>query len=203
MFWLSSGNRIDGLWVGTFQSNRDEVLGREQEALRLIKTYDQHRYRRLISGLDRVWVRLVQEASDTMTTPSAPVSLMSDLFSLTRRARKSLPRRSFTKRPMRDCVVAELAMTRMSAAALEAVCLRRELAIAHKLPEGARVRERALEVLAMPCSSWTDRASRDRDLEGSVETLRHLGFPNWLVRALLAIRARHSSQTSSPADRRH
>jgi len=49
MFWLSSGNRIDGLWVGTyFQSNRDEVLGRVQEALRLIKTYDQHRYRCLI-----------------------------------------------------------------------------------------------------------------------------------------------------------
>ena len=86
---------------------------------------------------------------------------------------------------------------------VEAVCLRRELAFAHKLPDGARVREHALEVLAMPCSSWTDRASRDRDLEGSVEALRHLGFPNWLVRALLAIRARHSSQTASPANRRH
>jgi len=178
MFWLSSGNRIDGLWVGThFQSNKDEVLGRVQEAPRLIKTYDQRRYRRLISDLDRVGCGWCQEASDAMTTPSAPVSLMSDLFSLTRRAR------------VRGRV--------------EAVCLRRELAFAHKLPDGARVREHALEVLAMPCSSWTDRASRDRDLEGSVEALRHLGFPNWLVRALLAIRARHSSQTASPANRRH
>ena len=57
MYWLSSGKRSDGLWVGTyFQSHRDEILGRVQEALGLIKTYDQRRYRRRISDLDRVWV---------------------------------------------------------------------------------------------------------------------------------------------------
>jgi hypothetical protein len=80
---------------------------------------------------------------------------------------------------------------------VEAVCFRREFAFARKLPNGDHVRERAQVALAIPPVTWTDAAGRDRDLEGSVQVLRHLRVPNWLVRALLAIRPRRSSKTSS------
>jgi len=46
MLWLSSGKRIDGLWVGTyFQTNAGAVMLRIEEALRLIKVHDRRRYR--------------------------------------------------------------------------------------------------------------------------------------------------------------
>jgi hypothetical protein len=48
------------MWVGTyFQRNAEQVMRRVEETLRLIKTYDERRYKRLISDLSRVWVRLV------------------------------------------------------------------------------------------------------------------------------------------------
>ena len=72
---------------------------------------------------------------------------------------------------------------------VEAVCYRRELAFARKLPNGERVREHAQDALTMPRATWADPAFRDRDVEGSVQVLRHLGVPNALVRALLAISA--------------
>src|SRR5262249_5718763 len=79
-------------------------------------------------------------------------------------------------------------------ARVEATCFRRELALAAKLPNGERVREHARDALAIPPPGWTDAAERTRDVEGSTEVLRHLGAPNWLVRALLASRAWRSSK---------
>ena len=57
---LSTQTRVvDGLWLGTFQSEPERALRRVEEALHLIKTYDRLRYDRLLRDLERVWVRLL------------------------------------------------------------------------------------------------------------------------------------------------
>ena len=70
----------------------------------------------------------------------------------------------------------------------EAVCVRRELAFAARLPNGERVREQAERDLEW-CSTrglWTDQALSEGRRSGEIELLRHLRLPDWLVRALLA-----------------
>jgi hypothetical protein len=62
---------------------------------------------------------------------------------------------------------------------VEAVCCRREVAFASKLPNGERVREKVQDYLAISPTAWTNAATRDRDLEGSVQDLRHIGTPDW------------------------
>jgi hypothetical protein len=196
--WLSSGRRVDGLWVGTyFQKNAEEVMRRVEEALRLIKRYDQRRYKRIISDLDRVWVRLVPGALGRYVHTHRTCEL-DERFVL---AEASLPEviaativHEATHARLWRCGIGYAENIR---GRVEAVCFRRELAFARKLPNGEHVREKALDSLAMPPATWTDTADRDRDLEGSVETLRYLGAPNWVVRALLAARAWRLSRRSS------
>jgi hypothetical protein len=197
MLWLSSGSHVDGLWVGTyFQRNAEQVLRRVEEALRLIKEHDQQRYKRIVSDLDRVWVRLVPGALGRYVH-SLRTCELDERFVL---AEASLPV------VIAATIVHEATHARLCRCGIgydenvrgrvEAVCFRRELAFARKLPNGEHVREKALDSLAMPPATWTDAADRDRDLEGSVQALRHLGAPNWVVRALLAGRAWRSSRRS-------
>ncbi|HEY6258164.1 MAG TPA: tetratricopeptide repeat protein [Xanthobacteraceae bacterium] len=60
MLSWSTSRHIDGLWIGTDESDKsDLVLRRVEEALCLIKTHDPHRFHRLRRDLDRLWVRSV------------------------------------------------------------------------------------------------------------------------------------------------
>jgi hypothetical protein len=198
MLWLSSSRRVDGMWVGTyFQTNAEQVMRRVEEALRLIKTYDQRRYNRLISDLDRVWVRLVPGALGQYKH-SLRACELDERFVLA----ETSPPEVIAATIVHEATHARLWRCGIGYAEnirsrVEAVCFRRELAFARKLPNGEIAYERAKDALAIPPASWTDTADRDRDLEGSVQVLRHLGAPNWVVRALLAARAWRSSRTSS------
>jgi hypothetical protein len=192
--WLSSGRRVDGLWVGTyFQRNAEQVMRRVEEALRLIKTYDQRRYKRLISDVDRVWVRLVPGGLGKYTH-SLRACELDERFVLAETSPAEMIAATIvheaTHARLRRCGIGYDENIR---GRVEAVCIRREQAFARKLPNGEHVYELAQDALAMPPTTWTDTAGRDRDLEGSVQTLRHLGAPNWVVRALLAARAWRSS----------
>ena len=82
---------------------------------------------------------------------------------------------------------------------IEAICVRRELAFARRLPDGRRLREFAQEALAISPRYWTNMASHDRHVEGSVEALRYLGW-SWLTPILLAIRKWCSNKGSSGGD---
>jgi hypothetical protein len=198
MLWLSSGRRVDGVWVGTyFQSNAEQVVRRVEEALRLVKTYDQRRYKRLISDLDRVWVRLVIGGLGKYTH-SLRACELDERFVLAETSSPEL---------IAATIVHEATHARLWRRGIgydenvrgrvEAICIRRELAFARTLPSGEHVYEQAQDALSNPPATWTDTAVRDRDLEGSVQALRHLGVPNWLVRALVAAGAWRSSRRSS------
>ena len=58
--WWSKSRHVNGLWIGAEQwTTADVVLRRVEEALRLIKQYDERRFNRLLKDLERVWVRLL------------------------------------------------------------------------------------------------------------------------------------------------
>lgn len=198
MLRLSSGKRVDGLWVGTYyQTKAEPTLRRVEEALGLIKKYDRLRYNRIIKDLERVWVRLLPGALGKYTH-SLRACELDERFVL---ADTSPPE------VIAATIVHEATHARLWRCGIgydeslrhrvEAVCCRREVAFASKLPNGERVREKVQDYLAISPTAWTNAATRDRDLEGSVQDLRHIGTPDWLVRTLLWLRARRASKTSS------
>ena len=176
MLWLSSGQHIDGLWVGTyFQENGARVMERVQQALALIEAQDRVRYARLARDLDRVWVRLVTTGV-AQFDPTWRACLLDERFVLAE-----------------DTDVAHIAAAIVHEATharlwrlgfgydeavrerVEAVCLRREVAFASKLPDGKSVSQWANESLALTPAYWTDAAAEDREQAGSIALLDHLG----------------------------
>lgn len=190
---LSTSKRVDGLWIGTYESEPERVLRRVEEALCLIKAYDRLRYDRLIRDLERVWVRLLpgdlggfNESLDACELDSRFV--LADT-SFPEVIASTIVHEATHARLMRRGIGYEEELR----ARVERVCFRSELAFAAKLPNGEEVRgraERALELRTAP-GLWTDRAFSERYVEGGIQALRHVGAPDWLartVRALVALR---------------
>jgi hypothetical protein len=197
MLWLSSGRRVDGMWVGTyFQRNAEQVMRRVEEALRLIKTHDERRYKRLIGDLDRVWVRLVPGGLGKYTHSLGACEL-DERFVLAETSPEMIAATIVHEATHARLWRCGFGYDENVRGRVEAVCIRRELAFARRLPNGELVYEQAQDALSNPPATWTDTAVRDRDLEGSVHALRHLGAPDWVVRALLAARAWRSARRSS------
>src|SRR5262249_2572830 len=69
---------------------------------------------------------------------------------------------------------------------IEAICLRRELALAARLRDSAELHQLISEHLdwyqANP-DFFSDAQFDERRRNGEIETLRHLGAPDWLIRA--------------------
>jgi hypothetical protein len=196
MLWLSTGRCIDGLWVGTaFPTNADAIYSRLEPALQLIKVYDRRRYDRIARDLERVWVRLLPASHGRCTYNSLWACELDERFVL---ADSTLPE------DIAGLIVHEATHARLHRCGIgyeeglrqrvEEVCVRRELAFANQLPDGRRLREFAEQRLATP-AALTNVALQERYLEGSIEVLRHLGYPDWLVRFLVAPIARRTSRT--------
>ena len=193
VLWLSVSRRVDGLWVGSWDDGAkgEAVLGRVEAALCLIKTHDRLRYERLIRDLERVWVLVLTgnlgSFNKRLMACQLDTRYVLDEASSLEMIASTIVHEATHARLMRCCIGYEQELR----ARVEAVCLRRELAFAAKLPNGARVRELAERSLEM-CTAddyWTDAAFNERNLEGAMEALRHLGAPNWLLRPLPSIHA--------------
>lgn len=186
--WLSSGKEIDGLWVGTyFQTHAEEVMSRVEAALDLIKTHDRPRYARLAHDLDQVWVRLLT-VGVAQFDPSWRGCSLDERFVLAENTDTA---------DIASAIVHEATHARLwrygfrydedIRQRVEAICLRREVAFARKLPDGARVRAWAEETLAFAPTYWTDTAAVDRENAGAIAVLDHVGI-SWLTRFVLAVR---------------
>jgi hypothetical protein len=190
MLHESDGERIDGLWVGSWLGKeKDAEFRRVAEALGLIKTHDRLRYNRLIRDLQRIWV--------------VPLFGDAGTFSRAITCCKLDPRIVLAEPPevIASVIVHEATHARLfqrgigyeeaERARVEAVCIRRELAFAGRLPNGELVREyavRALESCTHP-EHWTDASSYARRLAAGAEAVRYAGLPEWPVRALVALHA--------------
>ena len=191
--WLSVSKRIDGLLVGTWESDAEAeaVLSRVEGALSLIKAHDQLRYERLLRDLERVRVWLLPRASGSYKKSLRSCELdsrfvLAETSSLEMIA--STVVHEATHARLWRCGIGYETELR---ARVEAVCARREIAFANKLPNGGQVRESAERLLELCAdnSYWSNTAFEERYVEGSIEAMRHLGAPDWLLRVLPTLRS--------------
>jgi hypothetical protein len=183
LLWMSTHRMMDGLWLGSV--GNESNLHRIKQSLELIKAYDPLRYDRLRVDLERVWVRL----------------LPGDVACFDARLRACVLDTRFVLRHTPELIAAaivhEATHARLSRAGvaydealrdrIEAICTRRELAFAAKLPDGREVREWAEAALAHAVD-LTDAEFDQHHLRGSIEALHYRGVPEWLTRSLVAMR---------------
>ena len=139
MLSISRSRCVDGLWIGSSgQKHSELVLGRVEEALGLVKTYDGVRYNRLIRDLERVLVTVLSGATGSFNS-SIGACQLDERFVL---AETSSPAR------IASVIVHEATHARLQRhgvgyqeevrARVEAVCIRRELALQQSCPMGDR-----------------------------------------------------------------
>lgn len=190
---LSTAREIDGLWVGIAFAGQtaEPVFRRVEEALSLIKENDRLRYNRLIRDLERVWVRDTPGALGNFSQGLRACSLDRE-FVLAEATRPELIATTIvheaTHARIEGCGIGYEEKLRSR---IEAVCLRRELTFAKKLPNGEQVREQAERTLAAFAKQdfWTDTAFAERLDRDYIEALRKLGAPDWIGQTALTLRA--------------
>jgi hypothetical protein len=186
---LSTSRRIDGLWVGVLEDNRNkDILRRVEGALALVKIHDRDRYDRMLRGLERVWVHLLPG-----NVAGFNVSLRACELDTRFVVEKGSQLEIIASAIVHECTHARLWRGGIGYAEeqrhrVEGICIRRELAFAAKLPNGQQLREWVESRLRSPLD-LTDAAFAQRRETGTLEVMRHVGIPEWLVRAVLALRA--------------
>ena len=187
--WLSTDKHVDGLWIGTYQSEPDHALRRGEKALELIKAFDRLRYNRLLCDLERVWVRIHPVAlgnfNESLNACELDARFVRAETTSTEAIAATIVHEAVHARLMRCGITyGEELRTRV-----EAVCLRRELAFAAKLPNGEEVRESARRTLEFYAdqSNWTSTVMNERYVSGSTDALHYVGVPSWLARIVLCL----------------
>lgn len=189
--WVSTGSIIDGLWVGSIEDKPWPGLSRVENALRLIRDRDQLSYSRVRRYLDRVWVRLVPGAwGEYQRKLNACVLdkhfVLSEAATVERIASTIVHEATHARLEHWGVTYDENARSR-----IEAICVRRELNFVRKLPGGEMLREglvASLNWYADEQGLFSDASLHARHVQGSIETLRQLGVPEWLVRVVLKLR---------------
>lgn len=204
-FWLSARSKyVDGLWVGVWDDEADKELvwRRVEGALGLIKAYDRILYARLLRDIERLRVCIIpyglacyRESMNAceldtrfmLAEDSSPEVIASTIVHEATHAR------------LRHCGIGYGQELR---ARVEAVCFRREIAFAAKLPNGEEARQRAQRSLEFYAAAdfWTDAASAERTLDGATAALRHIGAPEWFQRAFATL-YRWKHRIPGPAQR--
>jgi hypothetical protein len=188
---LSTARYIDGLWVGTIEGEPEPILRRVEAALARIKVYDRPRFGRILRDLDRVWVRVIAYGlagyNASIKTCELDTRFVLAEASTPEVIAAAIVHEATHARLMRCGIGYEEGLR----ARVEAVCFRREIAFAARLPHGGEARERAERSLEFYSADdkWTDAALEARHLEGAMEALRHLGAPNWFGRSARRLHA--------------
>jgi hypothetical protein len=187
---LSTHKYVDGLWIGTFEQEPASVLSRVEEALGLIKSYDRQQYDRVTRDLERVWVRTLcgNPAEFNESAGACELDVRFVLAATSSRAIiASTVVHEATHARLLQCGIGYEENLR---AKVEAVCFRRELAFAKKLPNDTEVRGRAERMLELAAGNeyWTNTAVDQQYVEGAIEMAHYVGVPIWLARVALTVR---------------
>jgi hypothetical protein len=181
----SRGEVVDGLWVGAFGDKPEPTLCRLREVLQLIKITDQRRYSRLIRDLKHVWVPGRLKSTGLFNYRLEACELDEEfVLGETPELIASVIVHEATHARLLGCGIGYEEEIRPR---VEAICVRRELAFAARLPNGQRAREWATQRLVW-CSAenLSDTAREKRDDDWYPEELRRLGVPNWMIWAIFA-----------------
>jgi hypothetical protein len=187
--WFSKRRRVDGLWVGVaFEDQPEPILRRVEAALRLIKERDWLRYDRLRRDLERVWVDLLPGGLGSFVRNvwacKLDIRFVMDEATSIEMIAATIVHEATHARLFRRGIGYEEALRQR----VEAVCVRRELAFAAKLPNGDGIREYAERDLLQSPETWSNESLSERDLEGRIQMARHIRMPEWMIRASLTAR---------------
>jgi hypothetical protein len=185
---LSAGKSIDGLRIRASEES-EASLRRVLEALEIIKTFDRRRYDRILHDLELVWVRLLPAAlacfDESLKACEIDTRFVLDEGSEPEIIAAAIVHEATHARLARCGIRYDENMRRR----IEAVCVRRELAFAARLPNGEPIRVWSASRLQAPPETFTDAAFDQRTREGELEVLRLLGTPDWVVRTALTLAA--------------
>lgn len=192
--WLSTSRSIDGLWVGTTESKPHPGLRRVEDALQLIKLHAPLHYSRVVRHLERIWVRVEHTASACYYRSMGACVLderyvLRETTAVDEIAASIVHEATHARLERRGIQYVEKQRRR-----IEAVCIRRELDFVAKLPHAEPLREVRAYALEWCISGehdfFSDPNFATRHEEGSVEALRYLGAPEWIIGFILKATAR-------------
>jgi hypothetical protein len=184
---MSIHRQVDGIWIGSLYGS-PEQLTRVEGALSLIKQHSPLDHARIVRQLDRIWVRLtnygVGEYRDNLKACILDERYIVDSTVAVERIASTIVHEATHARIERHGIeYNEKVRTR-----IEAVCFRRELAFAARLPNNAELQQsikRCLEWCDANPDEFSDAQFRARAEAAGIEELRYLEAPDWLVRTAL------------------
>jgi hypothetical protein len=186
----SIGRHVDGIWIGSWRPT--EHVTRVERALLLVKQYSPLHYARIIGSLERIWI-FVLSHGHAEHNPALKACVIDDRLI----ARPETSIEDIASIIVHEATHARLdrcgiAYTEALRGRIEAVCFRRELDFAARLPDSAELQERLSNTLDWYQDNqgyFSDTQFLQRHSDGEVETFRHAGVPDWLIRATPTLRA--------------
>lgn len=181
---MSTGRRLDGIWIGSWRTPED--LMRVEHAMRLVKQHSPLHYSRIIRDLERVWIYLLPGGlaayKHSLKACLLDERFIADSATSVERIASAIVHEA-THARLERCGIAYNEDQR---ARIEAICFRRELALAVRLPDSAKLQQEIAE-----CLDWypvnpdyfRDSQAFERRANGEIEMLRHVGAPDWFIRA--------------------
>jgi len=184
---FSLSRYFDGIWIGSLRG-KPEDLARVEEALLLIGQHSPLNYARIARELDRIWVALsfhgLAYHERALKACVLDERFLNDPATTIARIASTIVHEATHARLERYGIeYGEELRTR-----IEAICFRRELAFAVRLPDSTELQQeigRYLEWYPANPDLFSDAHFRETHISGGVEALRYLGTPDWFIRALL------------------
>jgi hypothetical protein len=188
---MSTARHVDGIWIGSWGRSPQD-LTRVEGALSLIKQHSPLDYARIVRDLERIWVHLtihgLGEYRHSLKACILDERYVADATTTVERIASTIVHEATHARLERYGIEYKEKLR----ARIEAICFRRELAFAVRLPDSAELQQgiaRYLEWYQSNPDYFRDTEFRERDAAGGVEALRYLGTPDWLARAALISRS--------------
>jgi hypothetical protein len=182
--WFSKGRVIDGLWVGSFQSDAEPALLRVEAALRLIEHFSPLHYRRIKTSLSRIWVQLFPYGA-ACYRHSLNACLLDE---------RVVASETTTLEWIASAIVHEATHARLEKRGIrydetvrhriERICVRRELDFVRHLPGADALLEEInwrLDQCNLENAPFTDQNIRREIIQDNVKILRYLGTPEWVI----------------------
>lgn len=188
---FSLARHVDGIWIGSFRREQGD-LARIESALLLIKQHSPLHYSYVVKELARIWISVVSVGL-AQYTHSLKACVLDGRFvddpttSVGRIASTIIHEATHAR--LERCGIAYNEDRR---ARIEAVCFRRELALAVRLPDSAELQQDIAQYLDWYAANpdyFRDAQFRKRVSAGEIEALRYLDAPEWVIRVALILKS--------------
>jgi hypothetical protein len=184
---ISVSRHLDGIWIGSWRGTAED-LTRVEGALLLIKQHSPVDYARINRKLERIWIHLLfhglGEYRHSLRACILDERYVSDPATTVEQIASTIVHEATHARLERYGIEYKEELR----ARIEAICFRRELAFAVRLPDSAELQQgiaRCLEWYPVNPDQFSDAHFQERHTAGGIEALRYLGTPDWLIRAIV------------------